>query len=76
MSLCSKYSLTYGVITNDVTDYIKLLVRNAPIICNHPLLQCASPCVLTKYREQFPAQNTAASLRRGSEVEARKGQIW
>jgi len=28
---------TYGVITNDVSDYISLLVRIAHIICNHPL---------------------------------------
>jgi len=28
----------YGVITNDVSDYINLLVRIAHIICNHPLL--------------------------------------
>jgi hypothetical protein len=28
----------YGMITNDVSDYINLLVRIARIICNHPLL--------------------------------------
>jgi hypothetical protein len=27
----------YSVITNDVNDYINLLVRIAHIICNHPL---------------------------------------
>jgi hypothetical protein len=27
----------YGLITNDVSDYINLLVRIAHIICNHPL---------------------------------------
>jgi len=27
----------YGVITNDVSDYVNLLVRIAHIICNHPL---------------------------------------
>jgi hypothetical protein len=27
----------YGMITNDVSDYINLLVRIAHIICNHPL---------------------------------------
>jgi hypothetical protein len=26
----------YGVITNDESDYINLLVRIAHIICNHP----------------------------------------
>jgi len=26
----------YGVITNDVSDYINLLVRITHIICNHP----------------------------------------
>jgi len=26
------------VITNDVSDYINLLVRSPHIICNHPLL--------------------------------------
>jgi len=30
-------SALYGVITNDVSDYINLLVRIAHIICNHPL---------------------------------------
>jgi hypothetical protein len=29
--------LVYGVITNDVSDYINLLVRIAHIICNHPI---------------------------------------
>jgi hypothetical protein len=29
----------YGVITNDVSDYINLLVRIAHIIYNHSLLQ-------------------------------------
>jgi hypothetical protein len=29
----------YGVITNDVSDYMNLLVRIAHIICNHPLLR-------------------------------------
>jgi len=28
---------TYGVITNDVSDYINLLVRITHIICNHPV---------------------------------------
>jgi hypothetical protein len=27
----------YEVITNDVSDYLNLLVRIAHIICNHPL---------------------------------------
>jgi hypothetical protein len=27
----------YGVITNDVSDYVNLLVRIAHINCNHPL---------------------------------------
>jgi hypothetical protein len=27
----------YRVITNDVSDYINLLVRIAHIICNHPI---------------------------------------
>jgi hypothetical protein len=31
--------LKYGVITNDVSDYINLLVRIAHIICNHPRLR-------------------------------------
>jgi hypothetical protein len=30
-------SETYMVITNDVSDYINLLVRIAHIICNHSL---------------------------------------
>jgi hypothetical protein len=29
----------HGVITNDVSDYINLLVRIAHIICNHPLCE-------------------------------------
>jgi hypothetical protein len=29
---------TYGMITNDMSDYINLLVRIAYITCNHPLL--------------------------------------
>jgi hypothetical protein len=29
--------LKYGVITNDVNDYLNLLVRIAHTICNHPL---------------------------------------
>jgi hypothetical protein len=29
--------LLYGVITNDVSDYINLLARIAHIICNHPM---------------------------------------
>jgi len=28
--------VTYRLITNDVSDYINLLVRIAHIICNHP----------------------------------------
>jgi len=28
----------YGVITNDVSDYVNLLVRIAHIICNHLIL--------------------------------------
>jgi hypothetical protein len=32
----------YRVITNDVSDYINLLVRIAHIICNHPLCQRGS----------------------------------
>jgi hypothetical protein len=32
--------MKYGVIINDVSDYINLLVRVAHIICNHPLLCC------------------------------------
>jgi len=39
------------VITNDVSDYINLLVRTAHIICNHTLLlldcENAVPMVLT-----------------------------
>jgi hypothetical protein len=27
----------YSMITNDVSDYINLLVRIAHIICNHPI---------------------------------------
>jgi len=38
---CSNYPLLYKlvihVITNDVSDYINLLVRTAHIICNHPV---------------------------------------
>jgi hypothetical protein len=30
-------TVNYGVITNDMSDYINLLVRIAHIICNHPL---------------------------------------
>jgi hypothetical protein len=29
----------YRVITNDVSNYINLLVRLAHIICNHPIFQ-------------------------------------
>jgi len=29
--------VNYGMITNDVSDYINLLVRIAHIICNHTL---------------------------------------
>jgi hypothetical protein len=29
--------IKYGVITNDVSDYINLLVKIAHIICNHSL---------------------------------------
>jgi hypothetical protein len=33
------YPVIHGVITNDVSDYVNLLVRIAYIICNHPLLE-------------------------------------
>jgi hypothetical protein len=36
MLQCGMYSTKYMVITNDVSDYINLLVRIAHIICNHP----------------------------------------
>jgi hypothetical protein len=32
------HEIIYDVITNDVSDYISLLLRIAHIICNHPLL--------------------------------------
>jgi hypothetical protein len=35
-------------ITNDVSDYMNVLVRIAHIICNHTLL-CNSLCVMTVY---------------------------
>jgi len=38
MSRIKAYIVQYGVITNDVSDYINLLVRIAPIICKHSLL--------------------------------------
>jgi hypothetical protein len=31
--------VVYGMITNDVSDYINLLARIAHIICNHPILR-------------------------------------
>jgi hypothetical protein len=37
----------YGVITNNVSDYINLLVRIAHIICNHAsFLQCTLTCLM------------------------------
>jgi len=35
--LAAKLLIMYGMITNDVSDYINLLVRLSHIICNHPL---------------------------------------
>jgi putative NADPH-quinone reductase len=36
----------YTLITNDVSDYINLLVRIAHIICNHPTYTFTPPAVL------------------------------
>jgi len=35
----------YGVITNEVSDYINVLVRIAHIICKHPALCYTTICV-------------------------------
>jgi hypothetical protein len=44
----------YGLITNDVSYYMNLLVRIAHIICNHPLLQ-SSGCYLLALNFPLPA---------------------
>jgi len=44
LKLCSHFGVKSttlcGMITNDVSDYINLLVRIAHIICNHPWRLC------------------------------------
>jgi hypothetical protein len=39
----------YGVITNDVSDYIDILVRIAHIICNHTALYQGRDCISLSY---------------------------
>jgi hypothetical protein len=39
-----KVFVEFGMTTNDVSDYINLLVRIAHIICNHALLPPSGKC--------------------------------
>jgi hypothetical protein len=43
----------YNVITNDVSDYIRLLVRIAHIICNHTLYSYTSHVTLYEQLKSF-----------------------
>jgi hypothetical protein len=38
MQMFDTHTHTHTVITNDVSDYINLLLRIAHIICNHPYI--------------------------------------
>jgi len=49
----------YRVITNDVSDYINLLVRIVHITCNHPSLQLK----INQLTEQAPANSSSCYTR-------------
>jgi NAD-dependent oxidoreductase involved in siderophore biosynthesis len=50
----------YEMITNDVNNYINLLVRIVHIICNHPLFVADGESVETKCSKQTQRTLTAS----------------